>query len=251
MSSPLTEETRSLLARASTATLQTQLFKRGLRNTFLFGVRPLSLSSASFVGEAATCRFVPAREDIDVIELLGDPTYPQRVIIDTLDAGKVLVMDGRQDPRAAVAGEILITRLVVRGAAALVTDASVRDSHRIAEMGLPVYVAGVSASNNLTLHHAVDVNVPVACAGVAVYPGDVLVGDAEGVVAIPAHLADEVAGAAAEQEAQEVFLQARVAAGAPLRGTYPPNPEVLAEWEAHRAAAAASGAAAGNGEGAV
>jgi regulator of RNase E activity RraA len=232
----LTDETRALLARSSTATLQTQLFKRGLRNTFLYGVRPLSPESASFVGEAATCRFIPAREDIDVVELLGDPTYPQRVIIDTLDAGKVLVMDGRQDPRAAIAGEILLTRLIVRGAAALVTDASVRDSHRIAKMGLPVYVAGVSASNNLTLHHAVDVDVPVACAGVPVYPNDVLVGDPEGVVVIPAHLAAEVAGDAAEQEAQEEFLQARVAEGAPLRGTYPPNPEVQAAWEAHRAA---------------
>jgi regulator of RNase E activity RraA len=238
---PLTDDTRSLLARASTATLQTQLFKRGLRNTFLYGVRPLSTESASFVGEAATCRFVPAREDVDVVELLGDPTYPQRVIIDTLDAGKVLVMDGRQDPRAAVAGEILVTRLVVRGAAALVTDASVRDSHRIAGMGLPVYVAGVSASNNLTLHHAVDVEVPVACAGVAVYPGDVLVGDAEGVVVIPAHLAAEVAGDAAEQEAQEEFLQARVAGGAPLRGTYPPDAETTAAWEAHQAANAGTG----------
>jgi regulator of RNase E activity RraA len=232
----LTDETRALLARSSTATLQTQLFKRGLRNTFLFGVRPLDAASAGFVGEAATCRFIPAREDIVVIELLGDPTYPQRVIIDTIEAGKVLVMDGRQDPRAAVSGEILITRLIYRQAAALVTDASVRDSHRIAQMGLPVFTAGVSASNNLTLHHAVDVNVPVACAGVPVYPDDVLVGDAEGVVVIPAHMAADVAGAAAEQEAQEEFIQARVAEGAPLRGTYPPNPEVQAAWEAHKAA---------------
>ena len=255
MTSTLSEAARTLLAQASTATLQTQLFKRGLRNTFLYGVRPLSPTSASFVGEATTCRFVPAREDIDVVELFEDPTYPQRRAIDTMEAGKVLVMDGRHDPRAAVAGEILATRLVVRGAAALVTDASVRDSHRIAAMGLPVYVAGVSASNNLTLHHAVDVDVPVACAGVAVYPGDVLVGDAEGVVVIPAHLAEEVAADAAEQEAFEEFIRARVAAGAPLRGTYPPNDEVKAAWAAHQATTAGTAAGevtaarAGAGEG--
>ena len=231
---PLSATAHDLLARASTATVQTQLFKRGLRNTFLNGVRPLAPESARFVGEAATCRFVPAREDIDVIELLGDPEYPQRKIIDNFEAGKVLVMDGRGDPRAAVSGEILATRLLVRGAAALVTDAAVRDSYKIARLGLPVYVAGVSASNNLTLHHAVDIDVPVACAGVAVYPGDVLLGDAEGVVVIPAHLAEEVAADAAEQEAMEDFLLAKVAAGAALRGTYPPSDAVKAEWAAAR-----------------
>ena len=130
-----------------------------------------------------------------------------------------------------------MSRLKVRGAAAMVTDASVRDSQAIAELDFPVFAAGASASINLILHHAVDMQVPVGCAGVAIYPGDILVGDGEGVVAIPRHLADEVAAAAADQEELERFLQARIAEGAPLPGTYPPNEATLDAYRAWRGGA--------------
>jgi regulator of RNase E activity RraA len=228
-------ETRERLAATSTATLQTQLFKRGLRNPFLFGLRPLDPASARFVGEAFTLRYIPAREDLDVVAAFDDPEHPQRKAIETAPAGQVLVMDSRGEPRAASCGHILATRLAVRGVAAIVTDGSVRDSHAIAALDMPVYTAGVSAAVNLVAHHAVDFGVPIACAGVAVYPGDVLVGDPEGVVVIPAHLADEVAHDGAEQEQLEEWLLERVREGAPLPGTYPPSVETRARYAEERA----------------
>jgi regulator of RNase E activity RraA len=229
-------ETRARLAGISTATLQTQLFKRGLRSTFLYGLRPLNPAAASFVAEAFTLRYIPAREDLDVIAGFNDPEHPQRKAIESVPAGQALVMDSRGDGRAASCGQILATRLQVRGVAAIVTDGSVRDSGEIAKMSLPVYTQSVSATINLVAHHAVDFQVPIACAGVAVYPGDVLVGDAEGIVAIPRELADEVARDGAEQEALEEFVLHRVQGGAPLPGTYPPGPDVVAAFEERRGA---------------
>lgn len=231
---PIDPSTVALLSSASTATIQSQLFKRGLRNTFLFGLRPLNPDAASFVGTAFTLRYIPAREDIDGMDVFDDPDHPQRVAIESVGPGQVLVMDCRQDPRAASGGNILMTRLLRRGAAAMVTDASLRDAPAISRIDLPVFSAGISATVNLALHHAVDMQVPVGCAGVPVYPGDVLVGDAEGVVVIPRHLADEVAEPAAEQEELERFLLARVEAGAALPGTYPPNEETLQAFRAQR-----------------
>jgi len=125
-----------------------------------------------------------------------------------------------------------VTRLMVRGVAGLVSDGPVRDSGEIAQMAIPVYCAGGSAPLNLVRHHAADANVPIGCGGVAVYPGDVMVGDAEGVVAIPRELADEVARDAAAQEDLETFVLERIAAGAALPGTYPPNAETRAAYEA-------------------
>lgn len=116
----------------------------------------------------------------------------------------------------------------------MVTDGSVRDSPAISELDLPVFAAGVSATVNLVLHHAVDVQVPIGCAGVAVYPGDVVVGDAEGVVVVPRHLADEVSRSAPEQEELEEFILGRIQAGHPLRGNYPPDEQTLAEFSDHR-----------------
>ena len=142
-------------------------------------------------------------------------------------------MDCRGDRRAACAGDILTTRLMVRGVAALVTDGGLRDTGEIAKLDIPVYCAGPSSPPNLVIHHAVEeLNVPIGCAGVPVFPGDVLVGDGEGVVVIPRHLAEAVAADAAAQERMERFIARKVARGAPLRGTYPPNAETLGEYEA-------------------
>jgi regulator of RNase E activity RraA len=229
-----TAETLAALGGVSTATIQTQLFARGLRNTFLFGVRPLDPGAARFAAEAFTLRYIPAREDLDVLEAFRDPRHPQRHAVESAGPGQVLVMDCRGETRAAGAGHILATRLMRRGAAALVTDGSVRDSPAIARMGFPVFTSAVSATTNLVLHHAVDVQVPIGCAGVAVFPGDILVGDEEGVVVIPRSLAAEIAGPAAEQEELERFILGWVRDGAALPGTYPPDAATLAAFQASR-----------------
>jgi regulator of RNase E activity RraA len=233
----LAAETLQHLRRASTATLTTQLFKRGLRNVFVQGVRRLSRTGPNMVGEAFTLRYIPAREDLDVVAVFENPEHPQRKAVETVPGGQVLVMDCRRDARAASAGSILLKRLEVRGAAGVVTDGGLRDSPAIADMAFPVYAAGGSAPLNLSVHHAVDMNVPIGCGGVAVFPGDVVVGDGEGVVIVPRHLADEVARDAAEQETMETFVLAEIARGQPLPGTYPPNADTLSryrEWRAQR-----------------
>jgi regulator of RNase E activity RraA len=223
------------LARASTATITTQLFQRGFRNTFLNGLRPLNPEHARFVGEAVTLRSIPAREDLDVVSAFQDPNHPQRKAFETVGPGQVLVMDCRGDLRAANGGGILATRAMKRGAAAIVSDGAFRDTPEIGRMPFPVFAAGASATISLAVHHAVDLNVPIACAGVPIFPGDILVGDEEGVVVIPRHLTTEIAAPAAEQEAFEAFILQKIEAGAPLPGTYPANEQTRAEYQAYRA----------------
>lgn len=222
------------LSRASTATITTQLFNLGYRNTFLAGVRLQTTTAGRMVGEAFTLRYIPAREDIDVLSAFDNYDHPQRKAIESTRSGQILVMDCRQETRAASAGNILLTRLAARGAAGVVTDGSLRDIAGISEIDMPVYAAAPSAMTNLALHHAVDLNVPIGCAGVAVFPGDVLVGDSDGVVCVPRHLVGDIAQAAAQQEALEDFILARVQRGAKLRGTYPPDEQTLEEYARHR-----------------
>lgn len=221
---------RELLARTSTATVTTQLMARGLRNTFLAGLAPVNPGCTRLIGEAFTLRYIPAREDIDVLSVFQDYDHPQRKAVESVGPGQVLVMDCRGHGRAASAGNILATRLLRRGAAGLVTDGSLRDTPEIRELDLPAFAAGASAMTNLAQHHAVDMNVPIGCAEVPVYPGDVMFGDAEGVVCIPRCLAAEVAEAAAEQERLEAFILEEIAGGAPLRGTYPPDEATLERY---------------------
>jgi regulator of RNase E activity RraA len=220
--------TRELLAHASTATITTQLLARGLRNTFLHGLKPLN--NRRLIGPAFTLRYIPAREDIDVLEVFKDYEHPQRKAIESVPEGHVLVMDCRGQTRAASAGNILATRLQVRGAAGLVTDGTLRDTPEIAQLALPVFSQGASPLTNLAQHHAVDMQIPIGCAEVAVYPGDIMVGDEEGVVCIPAHLADEIAEPAAAQEALERKILKDIQDGRPLKGTYPPDEETLARY---------------------
>ena len=231
----LKSDTIKRLREVSTATLCTQLFKRGFRNVYLQGVSRLTKpSGGNLVGAAFTVRNIPAREDIDQLSAFENPEHPQRKAIESVPPGHVLVIDTRGEKRVASGGQILTTRLKVRGAAGLVSDGPVRDSGEIAKMDFPVFCAGGSAPLNLIHHHAIDLNVPIGCGGVAVYPGDVIVGDEEGVVVIPAHLADEVAADAAEQEKLEIFLLERVQNGAALPGTYPPNAATRAAYEEWR-----------------
>ncbi|RZJ23757.1 MAG: ribonuclease activity regulator RraA [Haliea sp.] len=214
-------QTLPRLAAVSTATLTTALFKKGFANTFLQGLRPLNPATTTMVGVAYTLRYIPAREDLDQIEAFNDRRHPQRVAVEECPAGAVLVMDCRGDASAASAGNILITRLMRRGVAGVVTDGGFRDSPEIARMPLPAYHQRPSAPTNLIKHHAVDIGLPIACAGVAVYPGDVMVGDAEGVVCIPRHVADEIAATAYNQTLYEDWVAERIDAGDGLFGTYP------------------------------
>ena len=233
--SGLDHATIDRLRLVSTATLTTQLFKRGLRNAFMEGVRPLGRYDGNLVGQAFTLRNIPSREDIDTVTALGDPEHPQRKAIEITPRGHVLVIECRGDARAACAGEILVTRLMQRGVAGLVGDGGIRDAGPIGEMArFPVFCAGPSAPLNLARHHAVEYDVPIGCGGVAVYPGDVIVGDRDGVAVLPRGIAEEVARDAAEQEDLEAFLLERVAGGAALPGTYPPNEATRAAYEAWR-----------------
>jgi regulator of RNase E activity RraA len=234
----LTQETREKLKGVSTATLATALFKRGFYRQMIQDVLPLRSMTESMVGEAFTLRYIPAREDLNTMEVFKNPAHPQRKAIEDCPPGHVFVIDSRKDARAASAGGILVTRLGARGVAGIVTDGGFRDAADIAKLAIPAFHARPSAPTNLTLHQAVDANVPIACGDAPVFPGDVIVGDNDGVIVIPAHLADEIAAEAVEMTAFEDFVQEQVAAGASIVGLYPPtNPDSLtrfAEWRKQR-----------------
>lgn len=222
------DRTLELLKQVSTATISTQLLQRGLRNVFLAGVKPVT--HHRMAGPAFTLRYIPAREDIDTLDVFKDYEHPQRKAIEDVPPGHVLVMDCRNQTRAASAGGILVTRLQARRAAGLVTDGALRDTPEIERLGIPVYAQGASPLTNLVQHHATDINVPIGCAEVPIYPGDIMVGDEEGVVCIPAHLAEEVAEAARQQEKLERFVQYEISNGKPLKGTYPPDEDTLRRY---------------------
>ena len=231
------QTTRERLKAVSTATLCTALFKRGLRNQFIQDVRPLNPNLPNMVGEAFTLRYIPAREDLNPISVFQDRAHPQRKAVEECPPGAVFVIDSRKDPRAASAGGILVTRLMKRGVAGVVTDGGFRDSPEIARMAIPAYHNRPSAPTNLTLHQALDINGPIGCGDVAVWPGDVVVGDAEGVIVIPAAIADEIAEEAVEMTAFEDFVIEKVSEGRSILGLYPPTEEASRkDFEAWRKA---------------
>ena len=230
------EATKARLQGVSTATLTTVLAKRGLRNTWLQGVAPLRPDQTAMVGPAYTLRTIPAREDLDHPAMDAGPANPQRRAIEECPAGAVFVVDSRGDWGGASAGGILATRLSVRGVAGFVTDGGLRDSPDIARLDMPAYHARPSAPANFVRHHTVEAGVPIGCGGVAVYPGDVMVGDAEGVVVVPREIAEAVAVEAQEQTLLETFIEERVAAGEGIFGLYPPSPEAIERFEEWRRA---------------
>ena len=226
---PISSEVYALLRHPSTATLTGTLAKHGLYHTFMVGVQPLA-AGMRLVGQAFTLRYIPAREDLDHTGTLDNLTDPQRVAIERVGPGDVLVIDARGDVRAGTLGAILATRLKMRGAAGVVSDGAYRDSPEIAASGLPAYARAAHGAANKTIHHPADFQLPIACGGVAVYPGDVIVGDDEGVVVIPRHLAASVAEEAAAQERREVFILEKIRGGASIVGVYPPSEATLAEY---------------------
>jgi regulator of RNase E activity RraA len=178
----LSDETREKLKGVSVATITTALFKRGLRNQFVQDVHPLNPSLGNMVGEAFTLRYIPAREDLNPIGVFKDRAHPQRKAIEECPPGAVMVIDSRKDARAASAGSILVARLMKRGCAGIVTDGGFRDSPEIAKLAIPAYHERPASPTNLTRHQALDIDVPIGCGDAPVFPGDVIVGDAEGVV---------------------------------------------------------------------
>jgi len=228
----LSSYSREALKKVSTATLTTVLFKRGFRNVFIQGIFLLNQSAPRMVGEAYTLRYIPAREDLDQLGAFEGRGHPQREAIEACPPGSVLMMDARRDATAATGGDILMTRLHVRGVAGVVTDGGLRDSYTIEKLPWPAYCGARSAPLNLVRHHAVESQVPIGCGGVPVYPGDVVVGDQEGVVVIPANIAEDVAKEGAAQTQFEDWVEERVKEGRSIFGLYPPNPETKAEFEA-------------------
>lgn len=217
----LSEATRSKLMGVSVATISTALFKRGLRNQTIQDVMPVAAKGRTMVGPAYTLRYIPAREDLNRLEVFRDPAHPQRAGVEACPPGAVMVIDSRKNPRAASAGSILVTRLMVRGVAGIVTDGGFRDSPEIGALDIPAYHNRPAAPTNLTLHQAIDLDVPIGCGDVAVWPGDVIVGDDEAVIVIPAALADEIADEAVEMTAFEDFVTEEVKKGRSIIGLYP------------------------------
>jgi len=223
---------REKLKKVSTATIATILYKRGLRNQFIQEVKPLKKLTSNMVGEAFTLRYIPAREDLNQIEVFRNSDHPQRRAVETCPAGAVLIIDSRKSARAASAGSILVSRLMVRGVAGVVTDGGFRDADLIAELDIPSYHQRPTAPTNLTLNQALDINVPIGCGDVAVFPGDVIVGDNDGVMVIPSEIADEVAEEGTKMTLFEDYVTEKVLEGHTIIGLYPATDErTLIEFE--------------------
>jgi len=223
------------LRTVSTATVATALFKRGFRTQFIQNVHPLSAAQPVLIGPAFTLRYIPAREDLNRLDVFRNHGHPQRKAVENCPPGAVLVMDSRKDARAASAGAILVTRLMKRHVAGVVTDGGFRDSAEIAALGFPAYHQRPSAPTNLTLHQAIDIDVPIGCGDAPVFPGDTILGDQDGVIVIPANLVDEIAEETFEMTAYEDFVTEQVRAGRGIFGLYPAtDPKSLEEFKAWR-----------------
>ncbi|MFD2588694.1 ribonuclease activity regulator RraA [Croceitalea marina] len=223
----VSKSTKDKLKKVSTATIATCLFKKGLKNQFIQNVKPLKLGKPIMVGEAYTLRYIPAREDLNPITVFKDPKHLQRVAVEECPEGAVLVIDSRKDARAASAGSILATRLMVKGAVGMVTDGGFRDSAEIADLDMPSFHSKPSAPTNLTLHQAIAINDPIGCGDVAVFPGDIIVGDDDGVMVIPANISDEVADECLQMTLYEEFVIEKVQKGEKIIGLYPLTDEKI------------------------
>ena len=217
----LTEKIKNIFLKSSVATISTALFKRGYRNQFIQGVSPLNPNLSNMVGYAFTVRYIPAREDLNTLDVFKNPEHPQRVAIEKCPKDHVLIFDSRKDARAASAGAILVTRLMVRGCAGVVTDGGFRDSSEIKNLEFPSYHTRPSSPTNLTLHQAIDINVPIGCGDVAVWPNDLVVGDQEGVIVIPNKIIEEVSEEVESMTVYEDYVMNRVKAGSTIKGLYP------------------------------
>jgi regulator of RNase E activity RraA len=229
----LDEKTTGTLSGISTATITTVLLKKGLRNVWLRGTRPLQAAQKRLVGHAFTLRFVPAREDLATPASWGSP-ISTRAAIEAMSAGCIAVVDAMGVTDAGIFGDILCARMKVRGVAGLVTDGVLRDVAGVLATGLPVWCNGAAAPPSVAGLTFVNWQEPIGCGGVAIFPGDVMVVDDDGAVVIPNALAAEVIDLAVEQEKMEAWIIEQVQAGASLPGLYPPNADNKARYEAFR-----------------
>ncbi len=235
----VSDEVLDRLAKVSSGSLTTQLYKKGYRQPVLLGLKSLNTTLLPFAGRAYTMRFIPAREDIDTYATLTTEPHInnlQWVGVEQIRPGEVLIIDSNRDPRAASMGNMLITRMMMRGARAVVTDGAFRDGLELSKMNFPVWSAGITATTRLSYHHVADLQVPIGCAGVAVYPGDVIHSDGDNISVVPAHCAKEMADICEAQDDLEAYLALRVSQGERLWGLYPPSDATRAQ---HRAWVAA------------
>ncbi len=231
----LTEQCKIKLQTIPTATINAVLFKRGLRNTYIRGIHLINPDAPRMIGPAFTLRYIPAREDFDQIDAFENLGQPQRTAVEECPPGSVFVIDAREDSSAAAASSILLTRLMKRGCAGIVTDGGFRDTPAIAKMHFASYHARPAAPASLVRHLAVDLNVPIGCGGVPVFPGDIMVGDGEGVVVIPRAISPGVVADAFELMQFEEFVQKKVDDGASVTGLYPPSAAIREDYERWRA----------------
>jgi regulator of RNase E activity RraA len=230
---PLDPAIRETLAQVSTATITTVLLKKGLRNVWMRGTKPLRPGQPRVVGPAFTLRFVPAREDLATPESWSSPRST-RAAIEAMPAGCVAVVDAMGVTDAGIFGDILCARMAQRQVAGLVTDGVIRDYAGVMGTGLPVWCQGVAAPASVAGLTFVNWQEPIACGGVAVFPDDIVVVDEDGAVLIPQALLDDVLKAAPEQERMEAWIMTEVGKGLPLPGLYPMNAETKARYEASK-----------------
>jgi regulator of RNase E activity RraA len=227
----LSDRAKHILQSVTTATITTILLKKGLRNVWMRGSRPLKPNQPRLVGRAFTLRFVPAREDLATPESWASPKST-RAAIENMPEGCIAVVDAMGVTNAGIFGDILCARMRKRGVVALVTDGVMRDVSGVLATELPVWCQGAAAPPSVAGLTFVNWQEPIGCGGVAVFPGDVVVTDADGAVLIPAALLEDVLAAAPEQERMEAWIMEEVEKGHSLPGLYPMNAETKARYEA-------------------
>ncbi len=233
---PLSPQTRAKLARVGSACVANALLRRGLRNTYMLGVLPLSPDQEPLVGPAYTLRFIPAREDLDTMSNYSRTDNLHRRAVEECPPGHVLVIETGGRAQSSSAGDLMAARMRKRGVAGVITDGGFRDTPSIRRTGLPAYQARVAPPATPIAMHPADLNRPIGCAGVAVYPGDVLLGDGDGIVVIPLHLVDEVADEALDATEYETFAELEIDRGKSIFDVFPATPESRRRYDAWVAA---------------
>jgi regulator of RNase E activity RraA len=231
MQMALDEKTIEALRGVTTATITAVLHKKGLRNIWMRGPKPLRTGEPRLVGPAFTLRFVPAREDLATPESWGSP-ISTRAAIEAMPTGSIAIVDAMGVTDAGIFGDILVGRMKIRAVAGLVTDGVVRDLAGVLATGLPVWCQGAAAPASIAALTFVAWQQPIACGGVAIFPDDIIVCDDDGAVVIPKALLNDVVEAAVEQERFEAWIVAEIRSGAALPGLYPPNAETKARYDA-------------------
>lgn len=234
---PISDSLKAKLQSVAVPTLTAALSGKGYLTRFLVGLRPLSVDASRFCGAAWTLRAIPVREDLRAAIAENEIPDGGCLALDAAPAGSVVVCGSGNNPHVALIGDIMATSLMVRGVAAIVLDTAVADAHAVSSMSLPVLATGSAPVIAAAAIMVVDHDTPIGIQGVAVFPGDIIVGDPNGAVCIPRHVAEEIADAAVEKERFEEFVLQRIKAGAPLRGTYPPDAALVAQYCAWRSEA--------------